>query len=310
MPNPEESALGFCLRVARANGVSLPLLFKHFGLAFPLIPHIEHAQAIASFCGCDVEQLRRVLPNHIRGGRFRRVYFGHEFSHRSLLRLGSPQICPICIRQHGYARSNWDLTYSTVCIEHRCGLADMCPQCVKPIRWNRPALEWGHCKHHLTRPPKTHQHIEELLQMQQVTDALFEHQPVPDECWASPLAGGVSLNGWFNLIFAFGMIAKPGQVARSRQYTAIPRVCDAGEVVERAHNKMMRFLLSKPSQRRSLESEVQDTPLIAMIKAPFEDGDRAVACAAYADIFGVQALQAILQRFPTALQLSLFDENL
>lgn len=49
-------------------------------------------------------------------------------------------VCPLCLRDHGYAKADWDLAPVTACIEHSSLLVDTCSSCGQRLRWSRPTL--------------------------------------------------------------------------------------------------------------------------------------------------------------------------
>jgi len=49
-------------------------------------------------------------------------------------------VCPLCLREHGYAFASWDFVQAPVCLRHRVRLLDHCDQCSMPIEVDRTAL--------------------------------------------------------------------------------------------------------------------------------------------------------------------------
>lgn len=303
-----ESSVGYCLRLALANGVSLAQLHRHLGLAENQAVSIDDASLLAAISGMDVALIERMLPTRMSRARVGWLYCGHELRFRSLLRFTSPQICPLCVRQSAYARAQWDISLTTVCAAHQVYLIDDCPSCKKPIRWNRPAMEWGHCKHHLTSIPTDTPDVGHQMKMQCIADCLFENRPLSPGSWASDLAAGISLDGWFGLVLAFGMLERAGQVATLTHHNSIPRSPAARLLVGRAYRRINTYLNTPAELRNVLADEVQEMPLIAMIKSPVREADRLIACRVYASVFGEAALRVVLRRWPVLLQMSLFED--
>lgn len=56
------------------------------------------------------------------------------------------QVCPQCLREHGFARDSWDLAAVAVCSKHHSALLDICGQCGKRLDWRRASLlSCGYC---------------------------------------------------------------------------------------------------------------------------------------------------------------------
>lgn len=83
-PSPVESALGFCLRAVRANGLNLHWLRREVGIGEARNITAAHAGQISMLLQCDPEWLRAGLS---MGNRAEHVtYLGHRFHQRNQLR--------------------------------------------------------------------------------------------------------------------------------------------------------------------------------------------------------------------------------
>jgi hypothetical protein len=150
-PMPDENFLGYVLRISEINGYENPqwLISKvvqkkffsnYFKKSIDLSP-------LATFFGVSVNALKALMyqPGS-RGGSTSKVKLiscGGVMM-RCLLRLAHSKICPACIRETGYIRWAWDLVPVTICPNHKIVLLDKCPNCRKPISWNRREL--GACR--------------------------------------------------------------------------------------------------------------------------------------------------------------------
>lgn len=47
-----------------------------------------------------------------------------------------PCICPHCVREDGYLKSNWQYTVNSYCEKHQCAHINVCPSCNKELVWN------------------------------------------------------------------------------------------------------------------------------------------------------------------------------
>lgn len=51
------------------------------------------------------------------------------------------RICPACVIEHGYIKTNWHSQTMYHCTEHKLTLIDSCEQCHRPLQWDVPLLE-------------------------------------------------------------------------------------------------------------------------------------------------------------------------
>jgi TniQ len=118
---PDESILGYRLRLAEANGY--PRLHC---VAAPLRPHPETAGA--------------ERPGE--GGRGGMTFVGGSVS-VTLFNVDRrhAKICPSCLRSRLLIPFAWDLTLWVVCPLHGCRLAWECKRCSRNIDWRREHLD-------------------------------------------------------------------------------------------------------------------------------------------------------------------------
>lgn len=118
--------------------------------------HKSHAFALSKIFGVSSQWLTSTLKDNRHGKTRPQGYWGHTIYLPTHLRWAKPQVCPLCIHRHGYCKAIWDVALSTVCLEHGCLLIDSCKQCGQALRWNRPSVDVGHCKHYIqAQDPKT-----------------------------------------------------------------------------------------------------------------------------------------------------------
>ena len=150
-PLPDENFLGYVLRISETNGYENPqwLISKVIQKKFftNYLKKSIDLFPLAEFFGVSVNALKALMYQPAsRGGstsKVKLISFGGVMM-RSLLRLAHPKICPACIRETGYIRWAWDLVPVTICPNHKIVLLDKCPNCRKPISWNRREL--GTCR--------------------------------------------------------------------------------------------------------------------------------------------------------------------
>jgi len=71
------------------------------------------------------------------------------------LRLKTPQICPDCVEEKGYIEAHFDLSFMMGCPIHQKTLLSVCPKCLQPLSWARPALLQCHCGAFLPESTRT-----------------------------------------------------------------------------------------------------------------------------------------------------------
>lgn len=148
-PFPDESIFSWITRISNLELLSKPtkLYYKMFRLT-RLGPEASH-NIVNAIQSDDINQETVQQMRYFDGaGKF--LYRGIPVR-RIHLRMHSPQICPACIREFGYAKSFWDLRVATTCHIHQVSLTDTCPGCNKLIRWLRPSLSRCTCSAHLDR---------------------------------------------------------------------------------------------------------------------------------------------------------------
>ncbi len=143
-PMPDENFLGYVLRISDVNGYENPQWFirkvVQKGLFTNYFKESIDLSPLAAFFGVSVDVLKALMYQPVSRGESRseiRLIACGGVMMRRLLRLAHPKICPACIRETGYIRWAWDLVPVTVCPNHKIVLLDKCPNCRKPISWNR-----------------------------------------------------------------------------------------------------------------------------------------------------------------------------
>lgn len=152
-PQPDESLVGFLLRLSEANRLGSPqrlLSFLTGRNSQP--PSWRHLVAFAETCGLPPGDLSHLF------GFANRSHFGEQ-----IWRIGSEWVskpyfvssrklsyCPLCLAQSPYLRAAWELTLYRACAMHRILLEDVCPHCNHPTTWLRPGVARCSCGANLT----------------------------------------------------------------------------------------------------------------------------------------------------------------
>ena len=247
-PFPDESGMSFCLRSISSNDANFHQLRKLVGVDPVGRFTSSKAFEIGHLLQCDSNWLRKTLPSPEHMKPYRRDFFGHRWYSRNHLRTQNPQVCVRCIHSKGYCRAIWDVSMSLVCIEHECFLIDACPKCRKPLRWDRPRVDVGHCGHLLITPTTV-----------PVSEILFNLQVLLEEKFHQNLSNAVlsnqnhllffnqlSLSGVHAFITGFGAMSRPHEPIsgkfRSKTYRSeewLEIVCRGLERITNSENGVL-----------------------------------------------------------------------
>lgn len=301
-PSAGESGVGFLLRLAATNGINMHKLRQLVGMTEIETFTAKYADDIFALAGLAGKDQLELLPQWTRGGGG--CCYGHRFRVRTMLRFRRPQFCPACIRETRLCAAHWDLSVSVVCLKHRCFLQDHCPTCCKQIRWNRPSVEWGHCKHVLAGAAVPLDAPQMLLSVQKITEDLLKKQPT-DFSSVGLSCKTLSLDAWSSFLWALGVIESPHAVPRRTINTKAPSSLEARAIVLRAVTRLLSCLEGRCSFA-DLAPEVATAPLVGTVLDPAGDLDRTVFLHWYGLFFGEREVAALVRRHRVLSQMSLF----
>ena len=143
---------GYILRLSQVNRYSCPQWI------YNLASILQYA-ANGNFCDRttnDFSKLARLLLveestlwkmafREYKSNKVARVkFFGRSLPTYNLSKLKA-KLCSLCLAEKSYCRKIWNLIPLTVCPVHHCLLLDICPQCDRPIRWDRNSV--NECKY-------------------------------------------------------------------------------------------------------------------------------------------------------------------
>ncbi len=292
------------LRLASSNAMSVHKMRQLVGIGEHESFNAHHEAALLALAGLSAVQLPNLFPSGARRGVGSVSCYGHQFRVRSMLRGRRPQICVACVRDHAYCESHWDLSLSVVCSRHRCFLQDRCPVCGVCLRWDRPSVEWSHCKHFLGRAPDAQEVPEQLYLAQRVAEDIF-HVAAPDFSPLGLSCPGISLDAWFSLLWALGVKEGPLITPRRGALITTPTSLEARGIVIRSVSRLLQCK-TLGHGFRDLAGVVAEAPLIGTILNPAGPVDRALALGWYSEIFGEHEMNALVRRHGRVAQLSLF----
>ena len=301
-PAPGESGVGFLLRVASANGISMYKLRQLAGMTEAETFTAKHEDRLLALVGLAGDGASPLLPQRISGGGV--ACYGHRFRVRTMLRFRRPQFCPACIREAQVCAAHWDLSLSVACLRHGCFLQDFCPSCRAPVRWNRPSVEWGHCKHFLGEAAVSEGISQDLLAVQKITEDLLNHQ-APDFSPVGLSCPGLSLDAWCSFLWALGLIETPDSPPRRTVITRAPSSLNARAVVVRSITRL-RASVESGRGLSDLAHVVAEAPLAGTILDPANECDRAICLNWYESIFGERQAASLVRRHRALSQMSLF----
>lgn len=126
MPSRREGPLGYLLRLAEANCLTLreleelgaryeqEWLSQNHLLPDPLLDQDLHAH---------VHRMSRLVQDK-----------GRIWNRRQ------PRYCPLCLSEEPIWQANWEVIFHDVCPAHGVWLLDQCSSCHRPLKWNRESL--------------------------------------------------------------------------------------------------------------------------------------------------------------------------
>lgn len=151
-----ESGLGFLLRCAHANGLSMKQLMTLAGVRTPTWLQPADIVRLAFLVGIAPARLAQTLrQRRTQLGRREFEFAGHRWTSAAAFRTRAVQICPKCLREQGHCPAVWELAACSVCPRHQCELIDHCRHCGTLINWARPTVDVCRCGLYLVAPGPT-----------------------------------------------------------------------------------------------------------------------------------------------------------
>ncbi|MEL6439837.1 MAG: TniQ family protein [Cyanobacteria bacterium J06621_8] len=151
-PYADEDLAGYILRLSQVNCYDSPQWIYN-------LAEIPQYAANGNFCDRttqDFSKLAQLLSieestlwkmafREYKSSKVARVkFFDRSLPTYNLSKLKA-KVCPCCLAEKSYCRKIWNLIPLTVCPTHHCLLLDICPQCDRPIRWDRNSV--NECKY-------------------------------------------------------------------------------------------------------------------------------------------------------------------
>lgn len=129
IPDRRETAIGYVLRLAQANGYHSPTMFLPKGNEERASARGGSAQTLMRLTGMAAERAGRlVIQRSSEGYRL----FEHVLASRELS-LNYHRICPACVEEDGLFDASWHLVCITHCAKHGLELMEQCDACGKGL---------------------------------------------------------------------------------------------------------------------------------------------------------------------------------
>lgn len=203
-PLEGESAIGFLIRVAAANGYERP---RHLQRTIRTRDRLCDALGLPEN---GLTSLAGPYPSYWGETELQNGLAIADYNHH-LMRW-----CPLCLEESDHLRGQWLLKLSTVCTRHSVYLHDHCPCCGQPQRLERPTVSTCYCGGRLTATCLTSASTPVTRLTQAIEDAIAGLAPTEG---LPPLTA----SEWIRLAKYLGQFAdsfhprRPGQVANLHQ---------------------------------------------------------------------------------------------
>lgn len=156
-PWPDETLMGFILRVAELNGYETPAwIIELCGLRYDEIARNcswvfgrkSDFARLAYLTSVEASELTALgyPPAQSDGTNTRHLFFTSPIS-KWFIRSTHNKLCPACLRESNYCRKVWDSAGVTACPLHKSLLLDECPNCHRRITWNRKGVSICACEY-------------------------------------------------------------------------------------------------------------------------------------------------------------------
>lgn len=148
-PIINESARGYVLRVSDQNGLETPRwlisLLSENSIALNGYPALG---VILKKREYDLEGLRGPIANlaQLNAPDLDKLPIRYWNTRR-------PRFCSCCLAESPHWRASWDMVFTVACDKHGLQLHDQCPQCQKPLSWDRSHITTCACGFDLRKAP-------------------------------------------------------------------------------------------------------------------------------------------------------------
>lgn len=300
VPQRHESAAGYLMRTAEANGLTGPgAICELITGSTTQMPSADQIVALAHLCRCSVGEIGQLFGFtwRARSGN-RALQLGSELITKdAFIRARKPAVCPACLVVNPCIRGIWDLAFYVVCATHRTVLIDRCPDCGRKLKWNRRVTDACGCGTLLCKAtPESGSNAAWLVsQLLELRIDPTQRIDLPDQTMHRVVdrLSGLSLDGLLRTIWLLGHCVADYRSCGSGHGRAVPTIQEASSIIGRAiyilndwprsfesfmHSQAIR---RPPSSRTSLESHLYgpiktylestaDAPELSFLRCAYE----------------------------------------
>lgn len=274
-PMPGESAMSLLLRAFQANGAEYQTAMRSMRLDRRNAIGESDIAALAWMLRADVDDVRRglVMLEWRGGGRWVHLA-GSRLSRWIAPTCMTAKVCPLCLRDLGFAKIAWMTRAMPACGVHGYSLLQQCGSCGRPVRWARPALRICQCGRFYKAASEVASLEPELQTWLKWAEAVL-HGDTPTGQSAlkalPPLVQGLSLDGAYRLIEAFGLLAGSGDPVRTVRHSSAS-LAEIGAMLVRGLRRLSK--VESADQMDPLLFEVVHLPVLTeLMEAPATAAD-------------------------------------
>ncbi len=217
--------MSWLLRAFQANGIQYEEGMRWLGLDRRTGLSDSDVVKVAWALHADADEVRgrMTLLESRTGGRW-----VHLAGHR-LCRWVAPttmmaKLCPLCLREAGFARIDWLTRAVPACRRHSCSLVQACASCGRKIHWARPGLRICRCGRFF-KPFEVGGSLEpELVAwLEWVEAVLLGDAGVARSASLRlpPLLQDMTVDGAYRMVEAFGLLERPGAPVRAVRHSSV-----------------------------------------------------------------------------------------
>ena len=232
-PRTGESLPGFVLRLAESNG--------YRGIADLL----QLARLPPTFVSrpCALQKLAELFDGLVDVHDLRARSYWTAIERRpphnatispADINLAHPKVCPICLKESGFARLVWDLRVVITCWRHGCYLLDHCSVCRRRLTWGRRALTACTCGSDLTIQ-RTEDAPISVLEFSRRLETMLETGNVDLDLFPTPIR---TLNALCRVVWLFGVNSSETSHGQAWAISK-PTLVQAAKIVERGIGVLM-----------------------------------------------------------------------
>jgi hypothetical protein len=139
-PQKSESLMGLILRTSESNGYTSPsYILRHAGLTENEIrsvsPPIEKIAAL--YARNPQDFIAYKVDHHDSRKRVKKWRILNHVVPGLYVNTKTTRICPECVNENGFIDCYSELKFTHICCKHKRELISSCPNCNKPIKWQR-----------------------------------------------------------------------------------------------------------------------------------------------------------------------------